>query len=354
MAAITTTREATHPLVQHFLDFGRRIKPAPERLAMAKKFPDQVREEIERTKLIATQEPHTRLAGSYGRDVAVKMIKDVDVLVVGAAAYLDLPPEKVLRDLERAASTLPKALGMPGEIQLIEQRRSVRVHFTEDDFDIDLVPVVPIDGVEHLLKVPDRDWSTWVETRPLQYANLVTALNERGDRNLKRLIRALKHWREHQSLDQQKRVKSFWLECLVVDAVIGGQIPLAGRALADVIADAFDAVYTLCASALASGGTPFVPDPTIPANNVAWNWERPKFEYFMAHLADSRTRAIAATTTSDRGAAIKAWQAVFGDEWFVSDAPKWVNTAAAVGAAPIVLPSRPHRFYGTSPKAGGN
>ena len=352
MAVISTTREATHPLVQHFLDFGRRIKPAPERLAMAKKFPDQVREEIERTKLITTQEPHTRLAGSYGRDVAVKLIKDVDVLVISAAAYLGLPPEKVLRDLERAAATLPKALGMPGEIQLIEQRRSVRVHFTEDDFDIDLVPVVPIDDVEHLLKVPDRDWSTWVDTRPLQYANLVAALNEGGHRNLKRLIRALKHWREHHGLDQEKRVKSFWLECLVVDAVIGRRIPLAGRALADVIADAFDAVYTLCAPALASGGTPFVPDPTIPANNVAWNWEHAKFEYFMAHLADSRAYAAAATTTNDRDAAIKAWQAVFGEAWFVSDAPKWLNTAAALGTAPVILPSRPHRFYGTPPKAG--
>jgi hypothetical protein len=353
MAAITTTREATHPLVQHFIDFGRRIKPVPHRLEMAKKIPHQVREEIERTKLITTQEPHTRLAGGYGRDVAVKRIRDVDVLVITANAYLDLPPEKVLRELERAAATLPKALGMPGEIQLVEQRRSVRVHLTEDDFDIDLVPVVPIDDVEHLLKVPDRDWSRWVETRPVQYANLVTALNESGDRNLKKLIRAFKHWREQQGLDQDKRVKSFWLECLLVNAVIAGRIPLAGRALADVIADAFDAVYASCAPALARGSTPFVADPVIPANNVAWNWERARFEDFMVRLGDSRAHAAAAVTTTNRETAIAAWQAVFGAEWFVSDTAKWTAAGAALASAPLFLPSRPHRFFGTPPKANG-
>lgn len=142
MAAVTLTREAMHPLAQRFIDFGRRIKPALERLAMAEKFPDQVRDELRRTALITTKDPHSRLAGSYGRQVAVKMIKDVDVLIVTADAYYGLPAERVLRDLERAAQSLPKALGVVGEIELRPQRRSVRVRFTEAEFDIDLVPVV--------------------------------------------------------------------------------------------------------------------------------------------------------------------------------------------------------------------
>jgi hypothetical protein len=346
MAAITITREATHPLTKHFADLGERIAPTPERLKMAQTFPDQVRDELRRTNLITTTDPHSRLAGSYGRQVAVKRIKDVDVLIIAADTYYAHPVEKVLRDLERAAASLPTALGMRGEIDVRKQRRSVRVRFTEDEFDIDLVPVVAFGDVEGLLKVPDRDWSKWVDTRPLQYGNLVSELHQRGDRNLKKLIRALKHWREHHGLDQDKRVKSFWLECLVVNAVLAGRIPLAGRALADVIADCFDALHMFCAPAFASGGTPVVPDPTIPANNVAWNWERAKFESFMAVLGESRALATTAVTTSDRDAAIKAWQAVFGAQWFVSDISKWINTAAVVGTAPVVLPSTPHRFFG--------
>ena len=373
MATLKTMREAIQPLSNHFVDLLQRIKPAADRLAAAERFPDLVRDELRRTNLIATKDPHSRLSGSYGRQVAIKRIKDVDILIIVADGYLDLSPDRVLHDLEAAAQSLPDALEMRGEIELRKQRRSVRVRFTEVDFDIDLVPTVVLGALDGELKVPDREWKQWCPTRPLQYARLVTDLNQKGDRNLKRLIRVMKHWREHHGLDQDKRVKSFWLECLIVNAVIAGQIPLAQRSLADVIADCFDALVINCSPVLAGAGTPWVSDPVIPTNNVAFNWERTKFEQFMVALTESAAYARQAVAATSKDSAVTAWQAVFGAEWFPADGSTRLNTAIAFGSASLVGPAvaaaraaanptapavapvvaaRPHRFYGTPPRRG--
>jgi hypothetical protein len=373
MAISTTAREAIQPLSNHFVDLLERIKPTQDRLEAAERFPDLVRDELRRTKLITTKDPHSRLSGSYGRQVAIKRIKDVDILIIVDDGYHVLSPDRVLHDLEAAAQSLPDALEMPGQIELREQRRSVRVRFTEADFDIDLVPTVAFGALDAELKVPDREWKQWCATRPLQYAGLVSELNQRGDRNLKRLIRLMKHWREYRDLDQDKRVKSFWLECLIVDAVLAGRIPLASRSLADVVADCFDAIYASCVTALAGSGTPWVADPVIPTNNVAFNWERAKFEVFMAQLAESRAQAHLAVAAMTKDGAVAAWQAAFGAEWFPADGSKRLNTAMTFGSASLVGPAvaagragsgatipagapvvaaRPHRFYGTPPTDG--
>ena len=71
---------------------------------------------------------------------AIKQIKDVDILPLVAATYLDEKPEVVLNDLFSALRGLAEALDDTGEVVRRRQRRSIQVHLVKHDFDLDIVP----------------------------------------------------------------------------------------------------------------------------------------------------------------------------------------------------------------------
>ena len=100
--------------------------------------------------------------------------------------------------------------------------------------------------------------------------------------------------------------------------------------------------------------------------NVAFNWERPAFESFMARLSESigwAERAMA-QDRDELDEAVALWQKVFGADYF-TDSPEarrlqnaeWLGmgptfvtgSGSVLGERPVDEPSvvsRPHRFYG--------
>lgn len=355
---------AKRPLIALAVNFERFIKnirPIEKRLKAAREYPKLVRDFLESTSVLETVEPHTRLTGSYGRQIAIHEIKDVDFVVCLSRKYRSLGVIQALEDLrdalEELANELKDKLGKKPEVDLRPQRRSVRVHFVEDDFYLDIVPVLlrddDVDGVEGLLEVPDREWQSWQPTACVRYGRVFSDLNADADGKLIPLMMTLKHWRARTL--KRNQAKSFWIEALVIELVRTEMIDFKDRSLAEVTAMAFAAIQARCAVELATpDATPAIPDPVISAlnPNVAHNWVRADFETFMRRVDEAvllSAAAIAATTSEE---AIKAWQRLLGEEWFPASIEEEAKSARALAFAGTALVDRTGMIHSGTPSTG--
>ena len=118
----------------------------------------------------------TFLIGSYGRNVSIKRVKDVDVFVRLTKATSSLRPGKIL---DHVTKILEKAF--PGRVT--RQHRSVMVNFDDDDLSVDVVIARPcVDHPDDHWQIPEKieedGRATWVETNPTKMGELTTAANK--------------------------------------------------------------------------------------------------------------------------------------------------------------------------------
>jgi len=223
-------------LPDHFRVLRKRIEPDDERAEAAKNIPAQVRDFLQKDETITTVEPHSRLAGSYARHTAIKDIKDVDIILLIAPDYREQDPGDVLETLFKALYGLPEALDDSGEVVIRRhQHRSVNVHLEKSAFDLDIVPAVALDGLNEPLDIPDKDWSRWVKTHALEYAESLSELNSDNGDKVVRLVKLLKHWRDVHMV--YRRPKSYWLECMVYHRIADGTISTKGISYAELFRD---------------------------------------------------------------------------------------------------------------------
>jgi len=116
------------------------------------------------------------LIGSYGRDVSIRRVKDVDVFARLEKATSSLRPGDIL---DHVTDVLEDAF--PSCVE--RQHRSVKVDFPDYDLSVDVVIARPC--VDH----PDEHWqipekidedgrASWVETNPTAMGELATAANK--------------------------------------------------------------------------------------------------------------------------------------------------------------------------------
>jgi hypothetical protein len=117
------------------------------------------------------------LIGSYGRDVSIRRVKDVDVFARLEKATSTLRPGNIL---DHVTKVLEEAF--PGCVE--RQHRSVKVEFPDFDLCVDIVIARPC--ADH----PDEHWqipekieddgrASWVETNPTKMGELTTAANKK-------------------------------------------------------------------------------------------------------------------------------------------------------------------------------
>src|SRR5262245_57521182 len=124
-------------LPDHFRALLSSIEPNDTRLAVAQDIPNQVRKYLKDSIKIDTIEPHTRLAGSYARQTAIRDIKDVDIILIVDDDYYDGEAEVVLEAALSALYKLPDYLDEPGEASVRRrQRRSVNVTLQKSDISL--------------------------------------------------------------------------------------------------------------------------------------------------------------------------------------------------------------------------
>lgn len=328
-------------LKPNFDEFKSRIEPKPERAKKAQDMPAKVRQHLEDHEGFATEDPHTRLAGSYARRTAIKDIKDVDILVFAdRATWCDEPIPTMLDALFKALKDLPDTLGEGETPKLRRQRRSINVRLPESDLDLDIVPVLKTtDSLDDMLEVPDREWDEYVFTHPLGYACLLSGLNGDNGGKVVPLVKMFKHWRDIHF--QRMKPKSYWLESIAVRHVARGWVTTEDKYYGEIVADLFDSIYEKFQPALddADGEeTPFVPDAKLK-NHVAWNWKRSGFKTFMARLDESRGWARRAVETGDEAEAVRLWKKVFGADWFPSTEELNKGLEQLAAKSPVVTPT---------------
>jgi hypothetical protein len=116
------------------------------------------------------------LIGSYGRDVSIKRVKDVDVFARLEKATSSLRPGDIL---DHVTAVLEDAF--PECVE--RQHRSVKVDFPDYDLAVDVViarPCVdhPGDHWQIPQKIEEDGRASWIETNPTKMGELTTAANQ--------------------------------------------------------------------------------------------------------------------------------------------------------------------------------
>jgi Second Messenger Oligonucleotide or Dinucleotide Synthetase domain len=112
------------------------------------------------------------LIGSYGRDVSIRRVKDVDVFARLENADSTLRPGNVLDRME-------EVLGdeFPGRVE--RQHRSLKVDFPDYDLSVDVVAARPFsDHWEIPEEIKEDGNATWVETNPTKMTELKEQANK--------------------------------------------------------------------------------------------------------------------------------------------------------------------------------
>jgi hypothetical protein len=117
----------------------------------------------------------TFLIGSYGRDVSIKRVKDVDVFARLEKATSSLRPGDIL---DHVTDLLEDAFS--GRVE--RQHRSVKVDFPAYDLSVDVVIARPcVDHPDDHWQIPEKieedGRASWVETNPTKMGELATAAN---------------------------------------------------------------------------------------------------------------------------------------------------------------------------------
>jgi len=301
-------------LREHFEMFFGNIEPEDARKAIASRSANDLRDYLERADAFTTVDPHTRLIGSYARETAVGEIKDVDLLVFVPRDRTDDSPSKTLKDLRAALADFPGAVS----VELLTQRRSIRVELDGGMCVLDVVPAFAPDGTHEPLLVPDRLQSEWIASHPLGYAALLSEKNAARQRKPVRLIKAFKHWRDVHM--KKRRPRSYLLEVLVLEQL--ESLDMAGTGIGQCLKDAFDAVYERCRYAFENDTVPRIADPLL-GHDLAKGWEPEESRTFARRLDESRKWACRAVN-EEHETAVELWQKILGDEFF----PGYANDCA--------------------------
>jgi hypothetical protein len=337
-----------HTLTRHFAALLSGIEPPKSRQETAETLPERVREYLEAAEEFATEDPHTRLAGSYRRHTAICDIKDVDIIVCCDDSRRGEDPSAVLTSLAAALRGLPGG----GDPEIRPQRRSVRVDFGDGAFLLDVVPALLPGGVSSPLEVPDREQQEWLLSHPLGYCDRLSQLNEEHDGKLVRLIKLVKYWRNHHMV--LGKPKSYVLEAKIVQLVTEGRASGEGTSYAEFFTAALqgmDADFAPWDSA------PFVPDPML-GHDVAEHWPDDDFRRFRGKLSESVAWCEEALREDDRDECKRLWCKVFGDAFVttlgesakaVANVTRYTTATGLIHSDPFRRGSIPvpnTRFYG--------
>ncbi|MGI8730323.1 MAG: CBASS oligonucleotide cyclase [Solirubrobacteraceae bacterium] len=280
-----------------FEKFKSRLEISPTEAADASRRQQKIRSQI-RDQLAVDRD---FLTGSYARHTKTKPLKDVDVFVVltaSEAGYMDQPPDDVL---DRVVEILSPHY--PGKTA--KGNRSVKVDFgvsgaTDDQVvSFDVVPAFAHDGA---YKIPDRREGDWINTNPTVHAEKATASNAAFDKRWKPVVKMVKKWNDH----HDKPVKpSFLLEVMALELLAapwGGSYP---RELRQFFASAADRIEDEWPDPAGLG-------PAVSARLAEDAWQRDQARRALSAAEVACTAALRLEQTGRTGAALDAWQALFG------------------------------------------
>lgn len=250
------------------------------------------------------------LYGSYIRNTAIHPIKDVDVCLLLDLAIDEFTPETVVRRLKNVLEELGY------EDKTAYQRRSIRINMSGTT--LDAVPVVPIEGEEEVLHIPDRKLKEWIHTHPKAHMEAATRINKESGGRYIPLVKIVKAWYRYQAKEkraiERPKPKGFTLEMLVANYQ-DPDAPTYAEAFVYFLQNLIDA----CGESLKSGVFPQVPDLGLPGEFLKVTFEKDEAKLFAEIVEESLTVAKQAMAAETYGESARLWRKVFGNSF--PDAP---------------------------------
>ncbi|SRR6266487_4495813 len=287
-------------LNSYFRGLLSNIEPSSSAVKKAQKAHQDLRALLEKDDEISKANPETFLSGSYARDTALNTIKDVDVILLIDLDYTATEPATVIAWVQ---ASLQKYYAT-----VVAQGRSVKVT-TGTDFDLDVVPAVPISHRDGPVRIPDRDAQSWVASHPKGQIAFGVQKNQATDGYYKPLVKIMKHWRDRLPTELA-RPNSYIVESLVAESLISTPASY-GRAVVTILRS----IHSRYASYLVSGTVPRISDPGYPSVNVAKRWKFQEFSAFMKEVQSAGETAERALKEEDQERSLALWKKLFGEKF---------------------------------------
>ena len=288
-------------LNSYFRGLLTNIEPNQSDINKAKRAHEDLRQLFLLDDEISKANPDSYLSGSYARDTALNHIKDVDIILLIDLDYKSTEPEVVL-------AWVQAALQKYYNHKVIRQGRSVKVT-TDNGFDLDVVPAVPLYHRDGPVWIPDRDVRQWVSTHPKGQIAFGVNKNKATQGYYKHLVKIMKHWRDRLPTEIA-RANSYIIESLVAECLLWTPSSY-GRGVVDI----FRNIYSNYAAYLNVRTVPQIPDPGYPSVNVAKRWKFQEFEAFIQAIRSSFSIASAALAEEEKDKSIMLWKKLFGEKF---------------------------------------
>lgn len=357
-----------YSLNSYFSKLLTNISPSPERIKMAQGLHNDLRDQLQGSKIIKTRSPHSRLIGSHAASTATNDLKDIDFVLFLALDEDEgqLKPREAIKLTKVAIEELSTISDYKiSSIDVSENRRSVRVFFKDENFYLDVVPAYYETETTDPLLVPDKSENKLIKSQPVGFLDALDELNSKYDKRVKQLIRFVKHLVSEKMI--YMRPKSYWLTAMVYREFSDGNIDTS-KSIAENVHELLTAIYYRYRILTESetDATPNLPDPML-GHNVSPNWDRNSFITFMNHLKTAVEKSQKALEENDKDKAIALWQQIFGDSFPSSlddetienlamaglPGASFVSSAGTFGATDSNIPVPSTQFYGFKQKSKG-
>lgn len=287
----------------YFRRYLKAIQPSSSSRKLAAQLHTTLRERVQASEDLAHWNPDSFLYGSYRRNTAIKVIKDVDVCIVLDTTAQEDTPNSVVNALRKA---LEKA-GYEAKTAL--QRRSIRIDMSTTT--LDAVPVSPLVQDGDALYIPDRKQDAWIPTYPKEHLAVVTSKNKECNGRLVPLIKIVKAWHRFQRGDEVRpKPKGFTLEALVIQH----HDPDA-PSYAEAFISFLENLDNTSGHLLENGTFPTVPDPGRAGNVLKLSVSESEAKKFGKICRDSLRLAKEAMALEEVQPSAEAWRRVFGNDF---------------------------------------
>ena len=243
--------------------------------------------------------------GSYALGTLIKPVDDNDEYDADIQIVMNPSPQWEAKDYVLAVNrTLAGNQTYADKLRL--KTRCVTVDYA-GDFHLDVVPRVTIKGRHYVCNRIDNKFE---ETDGDGYRDWFNEKNRITKGDLKRVVRLLKHLRDHKN--------SFTVKSILLTTLAGNTISASDEETEAVstVADTLETVLSRMNDYLQRHPSmPEIRNPVLATENFNRHWDQRRYANFRSRVQSYAGTAKRAKAEPTAEKAIKAWQELFGDNF---------------------------------------
>ena len=241
--------------------------------------------------------------GSYALGTLIKPVDDNDEYDADIQIVMNPNPNWEAKDYVHAINqTLAGNKNYADKLRL--KTRCVTVDYA-GDFHLDVVPRVTIKGKHYICNRIDNKFE---ETDGTGYRDWFNGKNRITGGNLKRVVRLLKHLRDHKN--------SFTAKSILLTTLAGNMIRESdeGTEAVSTVAGTLVTVLSRMDNYLHQhSNMPEIKNPVLPTENFNRHWDQRRYANFRNRIQSYAQTAQWAEAEPSAEKAVKFWQELFGD-----------------------------------------